>query len=172
MKFLEYVNENEKKMALIDKLRNTIKDINHEEIKKEFKNTTSEDRDKLSLMLECNLMGAFVDSEDITTISLEDVKNIIGGCVGFFHLLNGIEKNKRESYTEILWDVLYQLFSDIEDEEDLCHSSNIVKRVYEAFLSVESGDSDENNLKVFHDNQLEQCVSDIYKYLLKDKLEF
>lgn len=172
MKFLDYVNDNEKEITLIDKLRRTIKDINHEEIKKEFKNTTSEDRDKLSLMLEYNLISSFTDSEDITTITLEEVKIMVGGCLGFYSLLNGVEKNKRESYTELLWDILYHLFSDIDDEEDLCNSSNIVRRVYEAFLSVESGDKEEGYLEMFHNIQLEQCISDIYKYMLKDKIEF
>lgn len=54
MKFLEYVYANTEGLIFIDKLRNTIKGIVSDEIKKEFKGATKEDIDKLSLMLEYN----------------------------------------------------------------------------------------------------------------------
>lgn len=84
-------------------------------------------------------------------------------------MCNAIEKNKRESYTEILYDVLYHLFSNVENVDELFKSSKIVKEVYEKVEMIESGE-DEYHFGIFSDDELNQCITDIYKSMIKDKI--
>lgn len=73
MNFLEYVKGNNEWLLFIDKLRNTIKKISHDEMKEEFIGATEEDIDKLSLMTEYNFFDGITsdDSEwDLNTITL------------------------------------------------------------------------------------------------------
>jgi hypothetical protein len=173
MNFLEYVKGNNEGLLFIDKLRNTIKKISHDEMKEEFIGATEEDIDKLSLMTEYNFFDGITsdDSEwDLNTITLEDVKFLVGSTIGFHKLCNAIEKNKRESYTEILYDVLYHLFSNVENVDELFKSSKIVKEVYEKVEMIESGE-DEYHFGIFSDDELNQCITEIYKLMIKDKIE-
>lgn len=171
MNFLEYVKENKNGMAFIDKIRDSIKGIARDGIIEEFKNVTEEDIKKLSLMIEFNFFDGITsdDSErDLKSISVDDVKFLIGSTIGFHKLCNGMEKNKRESYTEILYDVIFRLFSNIENTKGLFESSKIVEEVYEKLNMIESGDG-RFHFGMFTDDELEQCISDIYKFMLKIK---
>lgn len=170
MSFLDYVNENTEGLALIDKLRNAIKNLCHDDIKSEFKNVTEEDIDKLTLMIENDLIGCLKDYDgDFNTLSLEYVTNTIGGLIGFHHLLNGVEKNRRETYLEILWDVIYESFSSIDDDIDkLCESSYLVNK----YVMINNGEYEEDYSDCLCEKDMQDCLSEIYKFMLKDKIEF
>ena len=127
MNFIEYVYENTEGLVFIDKLRSAIRNIAYDGIKEEFEGATEEDIDKLSLMIEFNFIDGITsdDSEwDIKTISVDDVKFLIGSTIGFHNLCGGLDKNRRQSYSEILWDVIYHALSLIDDEEKLFKSHN------------------------------------------------
>lgn len=169
MNFLNYVNENTEGLVFIDRLRNTIQNICHEGMKKEFKDVTEDDIDKLTLMLEFNVIDVIRDDEDgIENLSLDDVKNIVDGMIGFHHLLNGVDKNKRESYSEILWDVLVTAFSSVDDIDRLCESSNLVYK----YVMINNGEYDGGYSDSLCESDIQECLSEIYKFMLKDKLEF
>ena len=170
MNFLEYVKDNKDGLTFIDKMRSVIKNICHDGIKEEFGNIKQKDIDKLSLMLEFNFFDGITsnDSEwDLKTINVDDVKFLIGSSIGFYNLCNGIEKNKRESYSEILYDVIYHLFEIIEFDDELFKSSELVKKVYEIVNMIECGE-DGYNLDMLSNEELEQCISILYRYMIKN----
>lgn len=174
MNFLEYVNKDSEGLVFIDKLRNAIKGIVSDGIKKEFRGATKEDIDKLSLMLEYNFFDGMCsdDSEwDFKTISVDDVKFLISSTIGFHNLYGGLGKNRIESYSEILWDVIYVALSSINDEEKIFKSSELIRKVYQTINMIECGE-DGFSYDLFTDDELQQCITDIYKYMLKDKIEF
>lgn len=162
MKFLDLVNENKDGLVFIDRLRNTIKDICSEKIKNNFENVTQEDIDKLYLMLESAFIVNMLDDDfDINTLTSEEAELLLDFFVGFHKFCNGIEKNKRESYKNLMWDVIYHMFSIIENDEEICNYSHSIKNVYESMALEESGfeNSGYNN---FDEYDLNRCLSDIY----------
>lgn len=174
MNFIEYVYENTEGLVFIDKLRSAIRNIAYDGIKEEFEGATEEDIDKLSLMIEFNFIDGITsdDSEwDIKTISVDDVKFLIGSTIGFHNLCGGLDKNRRQSYSEILWDVIYHALSLIDDEEKLFKSSELAKKAYETINMIECGE-DGFSYDLFSNDELQQCITDIYKFMLKDKIEF
>ena len=82
-----------------------------------------------------------------------------------------MDKNRRQSYSEILWDVIYHALSLIDDEEKLFKSSELAKKVYETINMIECGE-DGFSYDLFSNDELQQCITDIYKFMLKDKIEF
>lgn len=161
MNFIEYVYENTEGLVFIDKLRSAIRNIAYDGIKEEFEGATEEDIDKLSLMIEFNFIDG-ITSDD----SEWDIKTI-----GFHNLCGGLDKNRRQSYSEILWDVIYHALSLIDDEEKLFKSSELAKKVYETINMIECGE-DGFSYDLFSNDELQQCITDIYKFMLKDKIEF
>ena len=87
--------------------------------------------------------------------------------------MRGIDKNRRQSYSETLWDVIYNVFSSTSEEEDnkLFKSSGLIKRVYDTISMIECGE-DGYSYDLFTDDELQQCLSDIYKVMIEDKIEF
>ena len=169
MSFLDYINENTEGLALIDRLRNAIKNLCHDDIKNEFKEVTEDDIDKLTLFIENSLIECLKNYDgDFETISLEYVTNTIGGLVGFHRLLNGIDKNRRESYLEILWDVICESFSSVDDIDKLCELSYVVNK----YVMINAGEYDGDYSDCLCEKDMQECLSEIYKYILKDKLDF
>ena len=169
MSFLDYINENTEGLVLIDRLRNAIKNLCHDDIKNEFKEVTEDDIDKLTLFIENSLIECLKNYDgDFDTISLEYVTNTIGGLVGFHRLLNGIDKNRRESYLEILWDVICEAFSSVDDIDKLCELSYVVNK----YVMINAGEYEGNYSDCLCEKDMQECLSEIYKYILKDKLNF
>ena len=56
MSFLDYINENTEGLVLIDRLRNAIKNLCHDDIKNEFKEVTEDDIDKLTIFIENSIL--------------------------------------------------------------------------------------------------------------------
>ena len=172
MNLLEYVKENTEGLVFIDGLRKVIKDLCSKGIKEEFEDVTDEDVDKMSLMLECNFFTGVTseDSEwDLNTIKVDEAQFLINSNIGLFALMRGIEKNRRESYTEILWDVFYELNNLLEDEV-LIESSELITRVYETIDNIEAGEYG-YTYDMISNEDLDGCLSDIYKLIIQDKIE-
>lgn len=170
MSFLDYVNENTEGLVLIDKLRNAIRNLCHDDIKNEFDGVTEDDIDKMILFIENGIIGCLKDYDgDFNTLTLEYVTNTIGGLIGFHHLLNGVDKNRRETYLEILWDVICESFSSIDDDIDkLCESSYLVNK----YVMINNGEYEGDCSDCLCEKDMQDCLSEIYKYMLKDKIEF
>lgn len=176
MNFIEYVQENSEGLVFIDRLRKAIKDFCSKGIREEIEDVTDEDVDKMYLMLEHNFFVGITsdDSEwDINTIKVDEVQFLINSNIGLFSLMRGIDKNRRQSYSETLWDVIYNVFSSTSEEEDnkLFKSSGLIKRVYDTISMIECGE-DGYSYDLFTDDELQQCLSDIYKVMIEDKIEF
>ena len=58
-----------------------------------------------------------------------------------------------------------------DDEEKLFKSSELAKKVYETINMIECGE-DGFSYDLFSNDELQQCITDIYKFMLKDKIEF
>ena len=171
MNFIEYVQENSEGLVFIDRLRKVIKDFCSKGIKEEFENVTDEDIDKMYLMLEHNFFVGVTsdDSEwNINTIKVDEVQFLINSNIGLFSLMRGIEKNRRQSYREILWDVLCELDGSFDDEE-LLKSSEVISRTYETINNIEAGEYG-YTYDMISVEDLESCLSDMYKFLVKDKI--
>lgn len=169
MNFLDYVNENTDGLVLIDKLRFTIKDLCHDDIKSEFKDITDDDINKMILLIENAIMECLRDyEEDINTLSLEYVTNTIGGLVGVQHLLNAVDKNRRMTYSEILWDTLIEVITSFDDIDKACEYSNLIKKYYLMDCGEYEGDYSDSLCEI----DMQDCLSEIYKYMLKDKIDF
>ena len=174
MKFLEYVYENTEGLTFIDKLISTVKSIVGDGIKTEFNDVTEEDISKLSLIIEFNFFDKMCsdDSEwNFKTISVDNVKFLIGSTIGFYNLCGGLDKIRRQSYSEILWDVIYNVLGSIDNVEKLFKSSDLIKKVVETIKMIECGE-DGFSYDLFTVDELQQCITDIYKFTLKDKIEF
>jgi len=170
MNFLEYVNKDSEGLVFIDKIRNVIKELCNKGIREEFKYVTEDDIDKLTLMLECNFFSGITaeDSEwDLNTITIDEVQFLIDTNIGFFSLLKAIEKNKRESYSELLDDVVYNAIGCIENIDKACEYSNNIKNYY--LMSI--GEYEEDYF-AHSDNEILDTLKDVYKFMLKDKIEF
>lgn len=174
MNFIKIVNENKEGLVFIDRLRNTIHGICSDGIKEEFDSVTDDDIEKMYLMIEANVIDV-ISEEDLDNLTLDEVKIMINGMIGIHHLLNGVEKNRRESYKNIMWDVLYRIFMSIDDEEEMFKYSYIIGKVYETMVleeqeidSLSSGFGYEK----FDESELHRCLSDVYKFMLKDKIDF
>ena len=129
MNLLEYVKENTEGLVFVDRLRKVIKDFCSKGIKEEFEDVTDEDIDKMYLMLEHNFFVGITsdDSEwDINTIKVDEAQFLINSNIGLFSLMRGIEKNRRESYREILLDVLGKLTHLINNDEEILKSSEVI----------------------------------------------
>lgn len=169
MNFLEYVNKNSEGLVFIDKIRNVIKELCNKGIREEFQYVTEDDIDKLTLMLECNFFSGITaeDSEwDLNTITIDEVQFLIDANIGFFSLLKAIEKNKRESYSELLDDVVYNAIGSIENIDKACEYSNNIKTYYLMSIGEYEGD-----YFVHSDNEILDTLKDVYKFMLKDKIE-
>ena len=94
--------------------------------------------------------------------NLDDLFQV--GCVG---LLKAIEKNKRESYSELLDDVVYNAIGCIENIDKACEYSNNIKTYYLMSIGEYEGDYFAHS-----DNEILDTLKDVYKFMLKDKLEF
>ena len=169
MNFLEYVNKNTEGLVFIEKLRNTIQSISRKGIKEEFEGASDSDLDKLSLMVEFNFFDGITawDSQwDINTMSIEDVEFMISSTIGFHNLCGGLDKNRRESYSEILFDVTCHGISTIENIDEACEYSNNIKKFY--LINFEDYDGEySGNI----DDEMQKVLTDIYSYLLKDKIK-
>lgn len=86
--------------------------------------------------------------------------------------MRGIDKNRRQTYSEILWDVIYNIFELTDDEEDskLFKSSSLIKRVFDTINMIECGE-DGYSYDLFTDDELQQCLSDMYSVMIEDKIE-
>lgn len=170
MNFLEYVNKDSEGLVFIDKIRNVIKELCNKVIREEFQYVTEDDIDKLTLMLECNFFSGITaeDSEwDLNTIKIDEVQFLIDTNIGFFSLLKAIEKNKRESYSELLDDVVYNAIGSIENIDKACEYSNNIKTYYLMSIGEYKGDYFAHS-----DNEILDTLKDVYKFMLKDKIEF
>ena len=164
MSFLEYVKDNKEGLSLITKMRYTIQSICYNQIKMKCDDITKKDIDKLILMLEFNFFDSFTDESelDINTITFQEVKIMIGSFVDIHNLLGGIEKNKRGSYKDILWNVLGHAFGLI-DIEKACQHSGLINKYFTIECGIYESETSES--------EMDDCLTEIYKYLLKDKIE-
>ena len=170
MNFLEFVKGNNEGLLTIDKMRSVLKDFCHERIKDNEESATEEDIDKLSLMIEYNFFDGITSDDtewDLNTISVDEVKFLIGSEVGFLLLLGGIEKNKRESYSELLDDITFHAVESVSDV--INHESYFSKNVFD-FYSICEGVY-EGTYFNFGDEEKQNMLSEIYEYKLKNKIE-
>lgn len=169
MNFLEYVKENKNGMAFIDRIRYTLKDSCIKGMKEEFEDVTEEDINKLYLMIENNFFSGITsdDSEwDIRTISVDDVKFLITSSIGLHSLFRGVEKNRRESYSELLWDVISVAINSIKNIDEACEFSEEIKKYYLINNGEYKGDYNDTS-----DDEMNETLAQVYRFMLKDIIE-
>ncbi len=169
MNFLEYAKKNGLGLTFIDRIRYTLKDFCSSGMREEFKDVSEEDIDKLYLMIENNFFSGITsdDSEwDIKTISVDDVKFLIGSSIGMHSLLRGVEKNKRESYSELLWDITDVAIDCIENIDEACEFSDEIKKYYQINHGEYEGDYNDTC-----DEEMFETLAQVYRFMLKDIIE-
>jgi len=168
MNYLEYINNNVEGLDLLDKLRKNIKEIIYRTIKEEFTTATESDVEKLFLIIECEFIDSVTSEEsewDIKEMTLKEVEFQIGTITGLLKLCKGLEKNCRESYSEVLYNVTYDAISYITDMDEACEWSNGINEFYLMNLGEYEGE-----YYIQSNKKLLEILSDIYKFLFKDKL--
>lgn len=79
------------------------------------------------------------------------------------------KKRDKETYSDMLWKVLFYLFDLLNDEEILNISSS-VEKLFETINNIEAGENG-YDYEMIYDDELKDCISDINIYLVKNKIE-
>ena len=164
MKLIDKV-KNEHGVVTIDKLREIVqKSIN--DLTNNRYIVSSGNRTKLSLIVEYYIM-IYYRTQNIEKVNYKELLNnieLVLSTVTDEPLYSNLVDKKND---EVLWWIIYHLFG-ADDLYSVDYSSEIVSRINDAINCVECGEYPITYLESFHSIQLEECINQLYLFIMSD----
>lgn len=164
MKLTEKV-KNEHGVVTIDRLREIVqKSIN--DLTKSYYIVSKKNQKNLTLIVEYYIM-IYYRMQNIDKVSHKGVLNNIELVLSIMTDEPFYSNLVDKKYEDVLWWIIYQLIS-IDELSSTDYSSEIVSRIIDAINCVECGEYPKSYLDSFHIIQLEECIHQLYLFVMSD----
>ena len=164
MKLIEKI-KNEHGVVTIDRLREIVQKSINDIIKSHYI-VSKNNQKSLSLIVEYYIM-IYYRMQNIDKVSDQDLLNNIELVLSIMTDEPFYSNLVDKKYEDVLWWIIYQLVS-IDDLSSTDYSSEIVSRIVDAINCVESGEYPKSYLDSFHTIQLEECIHQLYLFVMSD----